>query len=166
MFKASNKTRSVPAFSMMEAIIGMAITAIVMGLIFVIFAIISERMLDYKNQNQLVADMNRLTYSLNKDLFESEQMNAAENGIDFKGYSGTAVNYRFFEAYILRNSETFTDTFRIKLKQVRIDSVQNKSRKVVFQKLALGTEINEKEMNLKFYKRVYANELLKAIKQP
>jgi FtsP/CotA-like multicopper oxidase with cupredoxin domain len=149
----------------MEAIVGMAITAIIMGIIFVVFSIVTERMLDYKNQNQLVNDLNRLTYSVNKDIFETEKMNVIENEVIFNGYTGEAVKYSFQQEYILRNNETFTDTFHIKLKQIVVDSINNKSKRMVFQKLKLSVEVNESEMDLKFYKRVYANELLQAIEE-
>jgi hypothetical protein len=156
---------SIPAFSIIEAIVGMAVTAIIMGIIFVIFSIMSERMLDYKNQNQLVNDLNRLTYSINKDIFEKEKMEVIENEVHFNGYAGERVKYNFQEDYILRNAETFTDTFRIKLKGVVIDSVKSKSQKLFFRKLKLNVEVNEKAMDLNFYKRIHANELLQAIKE-
>ncbi|MFH6996248.1 hypothetical protein ACHRWY_27615, partial [Flavobacterium sp. FlaQc-48] len=66
MYKNRNSASSLPAFSIIEAVVGMVITAIIMGVLFVIFSIITGRMLDFKNQNQLVNDLNRLTYSLNK----------------------------------------------------------------------------------------------------
>ena len=163
MFKNPN-TYAIPAFSIIEAIVGMAVTAIIMGILFVIFSIVSGRMLDFKNQNQLVNDLNRLTYSLNKDIFEKEKMIAAENEIYFNGYAGERVSYQFFDDYILRNSETFVDTFQIKLKTMVLDTVKSKSEQFVFQKIKLNVESNEKELDLRFYKRVYPNELLQKIK--
>ncbi|MDI5887626.1 PulJ/GspJ family protein [Flavobacterium yafengii] len=160
----SNKN-SVSAFSLIETVVSMAITAIIMGIVFVIFSIVTERMLDYKNQNELVNDLNRLTYSINKDIFENEKMLVIENEMVFNGYAGETVKYNFQEEYILRSKETFIDTFKIKLNQIVIDSVKNKSQRIVFQKLKLNVEVNEREMDLKFYKRVYANELLQAIKE-
>lgn len=136
-----------------------------MGVLFVIFSIITGRMLDFKNQNQLVNDLNRLTYSLNKDIFEKEKMTVLENEIYFNGYTGERVSYLFSDDYILRNSETFIDTFRIKLRQIVVDTLRSKSEQFVFQKVKLNIESNEKELDLKFYKRVYANELLEKMKK-
>ena len=165
MFKIPNNTKSVPAFSIIEAVVGMAITAIIMGILFVIFSIITGRMLDFKNQNQLVNDLNRLTYSLNKDIFEKEKMMVLESEIYFNGYTGERVSYQFSDDYILRNSETFIDTFRIKLNKMMVDTVRSKSEQFVFQKIKLNIESNEKEMDLRFYKRVYPNELLEKMKK-
>lgn len=160
-----NCPKSIPAFSIIEAVVGMAITAIIMGVLFVIFSIVTGRMLDFKNQNQLVNDLNRLTYSLNKDIFEKEKMTVSESEIYFNGYAGERVSYQFSDDYILRNSETFIDTFRIKLNRMIMDTVKSKSEQFVFQKIKLNIEANEKEMDLRFYKRVYPNELLQTIKK-
>lgn len=92
-------------------------------------------------------------------------MNSIENGVVFNGYAGETIKYNFHKEYILRSKETFIDTFKIKWKQIVIDSVKNKSQRIVFQKLKLNVEVNERAMDLKFYKRVYANELLQAIKK-
>lgn len=164
MSKSPNTYHSVAAFSIIEAIVGMAVTAIIMGILFVIFSIVSGRMLDFKNQNQLINDLNRLTYSLNKDIFEKEKMTASENEIYFNGYAGERVSYQFFDDVILRNSETFVDTFQIKLKTMVLDTVKSKSQQFVYQKIKLNIEANEKELDLRFYKRVYPNELLQKIK--
>jgi len=164
MSKSLNKYHSVAAFSIIEAIIGMAVTAIIMGILFVIFSIVTGRMLDFRNQNLLVNDLNRLTYSLNKDIFEKEKMTTSENEISFNGYAGEKVSYQFFDDVVLRNSETFIDTFQIKLKTMVLDTVKSKSQQFVFQKIKLNIEANEKELDLRFYKRVYPNELLQKIK--
>jgi hypothetical protein len=159
-----NKKRMVSSFSIVEAIVGMAITAIIMSIIFVVFSIVTERMMDYKNQNELICDLNRLTYSINKDIFENEKMNIVDNEITFKSYSGESIKYSFQEEYALRNNEIFIDTFKIKLNQITIDTLKSKSEQVVFQKLKFNIEVNENKMDLKFFKRIYANELLKKIK--
>lgn len=157
--------KGLKAFSIVEAIVSMAIMAIILSVVFFIFSITTERMLDYKNQNQLINDLNRLTYSLNKDIFENEKMNLIENQIFFKDYSGKLIKYDFNENYMLRSSEVFVDTFKIILKNKQLDSVKNSSHKKVFLKLKLTVFVNEKEMDLNFYKHIYANELLQQIKK-
>lgn len=164
MYKNLNSKLFVPAFSIIETIVGMVITAIIMGVLFVVFSIITGRMFDFKNQNQLVNDLNRLTYSLNKDIFEKEKMTVLENEIYFKGYTGEKVSYQFSDNYILRSNESFKDTFKIKLNRMVVDTVKSKSQQFVFQKIKLNIDSNEKQINLRFYKRVYPNELLEKIK--
>ncbi|UUC46503.1 PulJ/GspJ family protein [Flavobacterium cerinum] len=154
------------AFSMIEAIVGMAITAIIMSLIFVIFSIVTERMLDFKNQNQPVNDLNRLTYLVNKDIFENEKMKLQETALRFIGYSGEQVSYRMEETYLLRSNGEFVDTFRVQIKEIQLDSVYSRSKRLAFRKLKLKLDVNEKEMGLNFYKPIYASELLQATKEP
>ncbi|HEX9981235.1 MAG TPA: hypothetical protein VGB50_11790 [Flavobacterium sp.] len=158
------KTNNLPAFSIMEAVVGMAVTAIVMSLIFFIFSIMAERMLDYKNQNLVIADMNRLTYSINKDIFDSQEMGSIETGIIFHGYAGQVVRYRISDDQILRDNEVFIDTFRIRHSRVWIDSLKDMRGESIFQRLSLRAEINEEHMDLRFFKKVYADRLLNQIK--
>lgn len=151
---------NIKAFSILEAVVGMAVTAIIMGIIFVIFTVLSEQMLDFKNQNEVISDLNRLTFNVNRDVFENEKMSVFEDKIEFSSYSGDEATYEFKEEYMLRSSEIFVDTFHVKLREIAIDSVRSSSGKIVFKKLRLNIEVNEKEMGLHFYKRIYANELL------
>ena len=161
----TNHNYTIRAFSLIEAIVGMAVAAIVMGLTFVIFSMITERMLDFKNQNQLVNDMNRLTFSINKDIFESDKLFFKEEQMEFRGYAGERVLYNFEENHILRYTEVFVDTFKIPLKQIWVDSVKSKSERLVFQKIKLQVSMNEKPLDLVFYKRVHANELLEKMNE-
>ena len=149
----------------MEAVIGMVVMAIVMGIVFVIFAIISERMMDFKIQNQYVADLNRLTYSMNKDIFDNEKLVGTEGGFVFYSYSGDKTQYNMHEEYILRSRQEFMDTFRIPIKQLKFDTIANANKRIVFQRVAMAIEVNKLPMDLKFFKKVYANELIKSIKE-
>lgn len=150
----------IAAFSILEAIVSMAITAIVLGLTFLIFSIVTERMLDYKKQNQLTNDLNRLTYSINKDIFDTEKMEQLENEIIFSGYSGDIIKYYVEEHGILRQREAFIDTFNIDLKNIQIDSVSSKTGKLNFQKIKIKISVDSVLMDLNFYKPIFANELL------
>ncbi|RYG54876.1 MAG: hypothetical protein EOO01_00230 [Chitinophagaceae bacterium] len=146
----------------MDAVIGMVLTAIVMGIVFVIFSILSERLEDFKSQDQAINDINRLAYSLNKDIFESEAMEASGNIISFKGYSGDVVLYHVEPGYILRESPAFADTLRLSVNKVAADTVRSQSGKNVFQRLAIGYVLNTEQMELRFYKKVYPSQLLQA----
>lgn len=149
----------------MEAVVGMVVMAVVMGIVFMIFTIISERMQDFKDQNQYVADLNRLTYSVNKDIFENEKWMAIEEGFVFYSYSGDRVLYSIRERYILRTKLEFIDTFNIPIKQLKLDTIGDSNKRIVFQKAKLLVEVNQQPMNLSFFKKVYADELIKSIKE-
>ena len=163
MSRSSSEFFRVKAFSMMDAIIGMVITAIVMGIIFVIFSIVSERMIDYKNQNVVVSDMNRLSYAMNKDIFNAEILTATEREILFYGYTGQRVSYNAYPEYILRNGGGFCDTLHLKLDSFTLDSVKSQSKRRVFQRLSLHFKLNDEDMKMIFYKQIYANQLLQKL---
>lgn len=148
----------------MEAVFSMVITAIIIGIVFVIFSILSERMLDFKNQNQFVADMNRLTYIVNKDIFDNENMITDETGIIFKGYSGDVTKYLRYQDYTIRAKNNFLDTFKIPITNIRLDTLKNKNNRIVFLRLRMDLDVNKQLMDLKFYKRVFANQLIENCK--
>lgn len=164
MFKIKNNLKMVKAFSVVEAAFSMVITAIVIGLVFIVFAILSERMLDFKNQNQFVADMNRLSYALNKDIFDSDKMSSNDESISFTCYSGDAVKYLRYDDYTIRAKEGFLDTFKIPMTRFIIDTIRNKNNRIVFQRLNLKLNVNKQPMSLKFFKKVNSNQLMENYK--
>lgn len=160
-----NRKNCVNAFSIVEAMIGMVVTAVILSITFFIFSIVTERMYDFKSQNQLVNDLNRLTYSVNKDIFENQNVVVKENQLIFNRYSGGAIDYQFDEKYILRYQNEFVDTFNIVLKNIQVDSIKSESNKKAFIKLKFDLSVNDREIDLSFYKPIYPNEFLQRIKQ-
>lgn len=144
----------------MEVIISMVISAIIMSLTFVIFTIITERMLEYKKQNQNTHDLNRFTYSINKDIFDSDKLEAQEDKIQFSSYSGEVSKYYIEEHNIIRYKNEFIDTFKIEVKNIQLDSLKSKSGKINFQKIKMKISTDSILMDLNFYKPIFANELL------
>ncbi|AWM15202.1 hypothetical protein DI487_15940 [Flavobacterium sediminis] len=155
-----NKKYSIPAFSIVEVMVSMAITAIIIGLIFGIFSIVSEQILLFKEQNQYTADFNRLSYSISKAIFESEKMQLQENSLYFQTYDGKTLIYNQQDDFLIRKAAQFTDTFQLQFQQIRLDTVYNPSKSKVFQKLELQLEANKQPYTLQFYKPVYANAII------
>lgn len=155
-----NSKWSYQAFSFMETVISMVISGIVVGLLFLIFSILTERMLDFKLQNQEIADMNRFTFSLNKDIFDNNEMVLADTVLNFTSYSGSKTVYYFTPDYIVRDNRTFVDTFKISSANFFMDSLKNKSGKYIFCRLHLNAKVNKSPVKLNFYKQVYADQLL------
>jgi len=152
----------VKAFSVMEAVFSMVITAIVIGVVYVIFSILSERMNDFKEQNRYVADMNRLSYAITKDIFDSTQMFEKDANMFFERYSGAVVRYEYGELFTVRVQDNFTDTFAIAMKSLKIDTVANKHKRLFLKRLKFQFDVNGKLLDMNFFKRVYPNQLLKA----
>lgn len=160
-----NKKSYIPAFTIVEALVSMAITAIILSIIFVIFSITSERLLDFKKQNEGITDLNRLSYSINKTIFESKEMSLNYNSDEliFSDYYGNTTEYVIAEDYFLRRKGEFIDTFKLATKQLHIDILQSPSKNDQYQRLSWNLMIDKKVINLNFYKKIYADELLKEI---
>lgn len=150
----------IAAFSIVEVMVSMVITAIIIGLIFGVFTIVSEQILKFKKENEQTADFNRLSYSLNKAIFDSEKMVARENRLYFQTYDGDTIAYQKEGDYLIRKAQTFTDTFKLNLNRIHLDSVYSSTKNKVFQKLELELLINEDLIPLRFYKPIYANQLI------
>ncbi len=88
-------------------------------------------------------------------------MKVSEDQITFYSYSGEVLKYNLYSEYFLRTQADFIDTFRIPIKRIRFDTIKNKSKKMVFQRLSLDVDVNKEPMQLKFFKKIYAHELLK-----
>lgn len=160
-----NKKKHIPAFTIVEALVSMAITAIILSIIFVIFSITSERLLDFKKQNEGITDLNRLSYSINKAIFESKEMmlNYSNDELIFSDYYGNTTEYIIAEDYFLRRKGEFIDTFKLATKRLHIDIQQSPSKNEQYQRLNWNLMIDKKVINLNFYKKIYADELLREI---
>lgn len=156
-----NKKHYIPAFSIVEVLVSLAITAIIIGLIFGIFTIVSQQIISFKEQNEYIADYNRLSYSINKSIFESEKMQFTESGLFFKTYDGDTLLYQKQDDYLIRKSEQFTDTFKLAFQKIQLDTVANETKSKVFQKLEIQLEANKQNFTLNFYKPIYAHDFLK-----
>lgn len=160
-----NNRYNIAAFTIIEAIVSMVITAIILSIIFVIFSITSQRLMDFKKQNEQINDLNRLSYSINKSIFESENMDAAGDEIVFTTYDGDVIQYSLADDYFTRTQGEFVDTFHLAIRDVHLDVLDNKNKNIAYQRLKWNLNIEGKRMELNFYKKLYATELIKPIKQ-
>ncbi|SHI46007.1 prepilin-type N-terminal cleavage/methylation domain-containing protein [Flavobacterium haoranii] len=156
-----NKKHYIQAFSIVEVMVSLVITAIIIGIIFGIFSIVSQQLINFKEQNEYTANFNRLSYSLNKAIFESEKMQFTENGLQFQTYDGSVLVYQKQEEYLIRKASQFTDTFHLNFQEIKLDTVSNENKSKIFQKLEIHLEANKQPFTLKFYKPVYAHDIIK-----
>ena len=152
----------IPAFTLIEVVVSLAITAIIMSIVFVIFTITSERLLDFKKQNEGINDLNRLSYIMQKAMAESEDiMIDDENGILFTYYNGKIFKLQIKENNIIGTDRQFTDTFKIVVSKIVYDTLANTKKNNIYKRLKCETIINNKEIPLAFYKKIYPDQLLK-----
>jgi type II secretory pathway pseudopilin PulG len=161
----NNTKYNISAFSIVEVLVSMAITGIIIGIIFTVFTIVSEQLLNFKEQNQYISDYNRFSYAVNKDIFESEEMISIENGFIFKKYNGDEVVFEKQDSIFLRKAQTFVDTFQFKVSVLSFDTLRNNSKSKNFQRLSVTLQVNKIEQQLRFYKPIYANQLIRNEKE-
>jgi len=118
-------------------------------------------MFDFKKQNEYTTNLNRLTYSFNKAIFESEEMRLADGQLVFTNYDGNLTRYTINKDYLVRAAGEFKDTFNFKFSALKIDTLSGQQGKEIYQRL--NCNISEGDLSLNFYKKIYANAILKNI---
>lgn len=161
----NNTKYNISAFSIVEVLVSMAITGIIIGIIFTVFTIVSEQLLNFKEQNQYISDYNRFSYAVNKDIFESEEMISTENGFIFKKYNGDEVMFEKQDSIFLRKAQIFVDTFQFEVSVLRFDTLRNNSKSKIFQRVSVTMQVNKVEQQLRFYKPIYTNQLIRNEKE-
>jgi len=154
----------VPAFTIIEALISMVITAIILSIIFVIFSITSERLMDFKKQNEAISDYNRMGYSVNKSIFESNfmKLNNSEELVFSDSY-GNEVYFRIYDNYFTMEKNEYTDTFHLKTSGISLDELESISKRAKFKRLKWQLNINDKKTEINFYKKMYWEETTKPV---
>lgn len=160
MLRQSNIV-SLKAFTVIEAVMGMLVTALIIAVVFIIYNITAQRLLDFKKQNDVAIDMNRFTYAVNKDIFESEDIQVHDQGMSFYGFTGRKVAYHIDRDYIVRSEATFTDTFFISVKRVFADTLFSEDKTKCYYRVKVVTTDDKEDFDLNFYRRVYPQYQIK-----
>jgi len=100
------------AFTIMEVVVTMTIAAILMGITYTSYQIVSKSYHSFNVKNNEMAALERLDELLKKDFNKAEIIEKAGKGIVVKSLRDT-VQYEFAPDFILRIS-AITDTFKIK----------------------------------------------------
>jgi len=96
------------AFTIMEVTVSMLIAAIVIGIAYTAYSIISRSYTTFKYKNDDLAVLNRVDELLRRDFGKAEMVTRSGNGL----LIGDHISYEFSPAYIVRNSGTI-DTFKV-----------------------------------------------------
>lgn len=151
----------VKAFSIVEVTVSMVVTAIVIGLVFIMFSMLSEQMLHFKEQSQEVSDLNRLCYAFNKDIFQNAQMSInEEEQIVFNAQTAHKIAYHVNENLFIRSKDDFIDTFHLSVTRFKIDTLFDKKKVRIYQRLLIEMKKEKKMDTLYFFKRINPVQLL------
>lgn len=158
-----NNKYYIKGFTVVEAVVSMVLTAIILAIVFVIITVTSQRLDDFKKQNEFINDVNRISYSINKTIFESEKMSLNDNEISLTGFNGHVTKYLLSEKCIIMFQDEFRDTFKIDAEKFTIDTIASKLKKVAYQRLSWNVKLGETEKRMAFYKKLYSDELLNSV---
>lgn len=127
--------RKIPAFTIMEVVITMLISAIVIGITYTAFSIITRSYQSFDSKHKDMAAVLRLDELLQKDFNRAEIVLKDTDGIALKD-SSRIIKYSFNPDYVLRIG-IVVDTFKVKS-----DSVSTTFENTVVNEMKVDKEEN------------------------
>lgn len=101
------------AFTILEVTIAMLLAAIVIGISYTAYTMMSRSYQEYDDRNEKVAEFVLLNKLLRRDISNAEKIVRSPEGINLEGPEGSII-YSFSEEYITRNQYSVkTDTFKV-----------------------------------------------------
>lgn len=156
--------KKIPAFTIMEVTIAMLLSAIVIGLAYTIFSIVTRSYHSYQLKHEGMATVLRLDELLQRDFERAEIILKDADGIALKNGS-YLVKYHFNPDYVLRTG-IVTDTLKVKTDSVSlsfegkiISSQDNDEEQNRADQLEI-TVMFEKEKIPYYYHKIYSSENL------
>lgn len=151
----------IKAFSIVETVITLIIATIIVSIVFILFSITEERLIDLKKSNSFSNDLNRLSFAINKDIFENDTLLNGPDYLTFIHYNKLdSINYIFSDSAVVRKKKDFTDTLFIKVKKISFEHLKSKNEKYHFLKMKFEIKDSSKSYELKFYKRFFLNSIV------
>lgn len=116
--KGKSRGRSLKAFTILELVIAMMISAIVIAIAYTGLKMVLRSFHAFSKRYEQTMVMLKLNELLTKDIDRSEAVRSGDEGISMTG-SGQSVHYRFEGDELIRTAVK-SDTFRIKASDVRM----------------------------------------------
>jgi Tfp pilus assembly protein PilE len=117
-----NKYR-LPAFTILELTVAMLLSAIVIGITYTSFTIVSKSYSGFTERNNEMAVLIRLDELLQRDVSRSNAIYKEQDGVEFV-QSGQTVKYIFLPEQVVRLS-TVADTFKVKTVELKLSFEQH-----------------------------------------
>jgi Tfp pilus assembly protein PilE len=137
----------VRAFTIMELTVAMLLAAIVIGITYAAYSIISQSYIVYHNKNEDMAGLVRLDELLKKDFSHADTISKVENGIVCT-IDTASITYEFQPDYVVRHS-TIIDTF--KLKTAEINTLFENQLITEINSIAEQNRLDELDITVLFY---------------
>ena len=117
-------SKKIPGFTIMEVTIAMLLSALVIGISYTVFSLVTRSYRTYQLKHQEMAIVLRLDELLQMDFSRAEVILKDTDGIALKN-SNRVIKYIFYPDYVLRRGIT-VDTFRVKTDSITM-SFENKT---------------------------------------
>jgi prepilin-type N-terminal cleavage/methylation domain-containing protein len=105
--------KKIPAFTLMELLIGMIISSIVIGFGYATYSLIYKQYLGYKDVKEKIVELTQLDHVLRTDLITAEIISFNDNKLFLSGKDFKIVQYHFQDSLIVRTANEVKDTFQV-----------------------------------------------------
>lgn len=153
--------KRIPAFTIIEVTIAMLLSALVIGIAYTVFSIVTRSYHSYQEKHQAMAAVLRLDELLQKDFLRAEIILKDTDGIAFKK-ENQVIKYHFDKGYVLRTGTTI-DTLKVQADSIttsfengRIGSVNNVPEQNRLDQLDMIVML-QKEKIPYYYHKVYSS---------
>lgn len=114
-----NKHQRLPAFTIMEVTIAMLVAAIVIGMTYTAYTIISKSFIDFKAKNEGIALLARIDHVMKRDFDRAVMIEVDDTGITMINNNQLPVHYEIMPSYILRKTSV-ADTFKVQSRDINM----------------------------------------------
>jgi prepilin-type N-terminal cleavage/methylation domain-containing protein len=105
--------KKLPAFTLLELLIGMIISSIVIGFGYAAYSLIYKQYLGYKKVKEKIVEITQFDHVLTTDITAAETISFNDNTLSLYGKDSKTLQYHFQDVLILRTENETTDTFKI-----------------------------------------------------
>jgi|SRR3954462_5248529 prepilin-type N-terminal cleavage/methylation domain-containing protein len=105
--------KKLPAFTLMELLIGMIISSIVISFGYMAYQLVNEQYLSYKTMKGKLMETTQFNTTFADDIDNAEIVSSEENKIILRNKNAPELEYEFLPASIVRKRSELTDTFKI-----------------------------------------------------
>lgn len=128
--------KKLKAFTLMELIVGMAISCMLMGICFIAYKIVLNQFNSFSHNSSFLSEVSFCNYLLNKD-FESavaiEQ--PSDYAIDIELSETSQIHYVFEPDYVLRIQGDNADTIHVSTKDMKISYMDSSQKSIPHSKI-------------------------------
>lgn len=138
--------RKLKAFTLMELLIGMIVSAIVISFCYLSYAMIYKQFVSYRTVKQELVEALEFHSVLNRDFVDAQKATFRETELTLISYKNRNVIYNFEAEFVLRKTGEVVDTFFLEPTNISTDFLMtenNFSKPVVqfsFDALVLGEQ--------------------------